>query len=142
MIFLRNCLRFTFENLNGKLIFWPFFSHFLGFRGLLENFSPFTFPLVRLGGIFPAGVEFRRLGGRASPRFPGVKVWLAEEGSSYYLDLCKWCSRSWAAQETTTFIIFPIRKMKMSCYLHEIIPSWLILSIWSLGNCVNYCLWN
>ena len=46
-----------------------FFSCFLGCRRLLANFSPFTFSLLRLGGgvIFPAGVEFRRVGAGESP---------------------------------------------------------------------------
>ena len=41
-----------------------FFSYFQGFRRLLANFSPLTFSLLRFGGgDFPAGVEFRRVGG-------------------------------------------------------------------------------
>ena len=47
---LRKFLRFTLENLNGKLIFDRFSSYFLGFRMLLANFSPFTFSLLQLGG--------------------------------------------------------------------------------------------
>ena len=48
-----------------------YFSHFLGFRELLTNFSPFNFSPLRFGGwgIFLAGVEFRRGEGGGLP-FP------------------------------------------------------------------------
>ena len=50
MKFSRKFLSFTLENLNGKLIFDHFFSHFLGFRRLLVNFSPFRFSLLGFWG--------------------------------------------------------------------------------------------
>ena len=56
-----------------NVFFSPFFSYFQGFRRLLANFSPFIhFPFAV--GDFPAGVEFRRVGGREFPPVPRVRV--------------------------------------------------------------------
>ena len=67
MKFSRKSFGFTLENLHGKLIFSPFFALFSRVpEAVGEFFASYFFPFAVFflgGGIFPAGVEFKRVGG-------------------------------------------------------------------------------
>ena len=71
MKFLRKFLSFSLENLNGKLIFRPFFLLFsMVPEAVGEFFAFYFFSFAVWGGIFPAGVEFWRVGGGRVPPPP------------------------------------------------------------------------
>ena len=52
---------FSLENLNGKLIFWPFFSFFLGFPEAIVNCSTclFFFISIEMENLFHEILEDR-----------------------------------------------------------------------------------
>ena len=73
MKFLRKFLSLTLENLNGKLIFWPFF---LLFARVPEAVGAFYFSIFAVGGgDFSGRCGIQAGWGGESPP-PRVKVWL------------------------------------------------------------------